>query len=125
MQVIKYLSNKRKSTTKPPFCPKPLTVTEVIGNRVTATDGNMKRVRDKNQLKKVVQRPEHLQPPNKKSLKKKPSDIHLTTEQLILCKSNDVFPSTSNEGTALETNSSALFTLDSAAAVEMEGLCNM
>ena len=33
------LVKQKKSTTKPPFSPKPLTVTEVVGNRVTATDG--------------------------------------------------------------------------------------
>ena len=57
----KVLVRQKKCTTKPPFNLEPLTVTNTIGNQVHAIkkDGTVK-VRDKNQLKKVNERPQHL-----------------------------------------------------------------
>ena len=57
----KVLIQQQSSTTDPPFNPNPLTVTKVTGNQVTATDGNVTRKRDKNQVKVLRSRPEHLQ----------------------------------------------------------------
>ena len=57
------LVRQKKCTTKPPFNPEPLTVKNTIGYQVHAIkkDGTVK-VRDKNQLKKVKERPQHLCP---------------------------------------------------------------
>ena len=51
-----------KSTTKPPFDPHPYTVTQVDGNRVNAERPGSSRRRDKNSVKVVKKRPEHLIP---------------------------------------------------------------
>ena len=54
----KVLIRQNKTTLKPPFDPSPYTVTEVNGNRVPAQrrDGST-RIRDKNNLKKLKDRP--------------------------------------------------------------------
>ena len=56
------LIKQDKSTTQPPYDPDPLHVTKVSGNRVTATDGKKIRTRDKNQVKVLPKRPDHLKP---------------------------------------------------------------
>ena len=57
------LLKQEKSTTKPLYDPKPYTVKEVNGNRVSLerSDGT-RRIRDKNKLKKVQPRPSSLTP---------------------------------------------------------------
>ena len=56
------LIKQSKTTTKPPFDPKPFTVTSVEGNRIDAQrDGKFRR-RDKNSIKVVKARPNHLVP---------------------------------------------------------------
>ena len=56
------LIKQKKTTTSPPYNPDPLTVTSVTGNQVTATNRNRKCKRDKNQIKVLRSRPEHLKP---------------------------------------------------------------
>ena len=56
------LIKQHKSTTKPPYAPVPYEVTTVQGNRVTATRGNQIRRRDKNKVKVLKPRPNHLRP---------------------------------------------------------------
>ena len=57
------LVKQNKSTTKTPFDPNPWTVTSTDGNRVhMKREGDERRVRDKNQLKKLKKRPPHLIP---------------------------------------------------------------
>ena len=53
---------QEKSTTRPPFDPKPYTVHGVDGNRISASRDDGSRVRDKNYVKKVKHRAEHLKP---------------------------------------------------------------
>ena len=57
------LVKQKKSTTKPPYDHRPYTVTETNGNKVTMerADGS-KRVRDKNQIKVLKERPIELEP---------------------------------------------------------------
>ena len=57
------LVKQKKSTTKPPYDHRPYTVTEVNGNKVEMkrADGS-KRVRDKNQIKVLKERPLALEP---------------------------------------------------------------
>ena len=56
------LIRQEKSTTKTPFSSDPLTVTNVQGNQITATNGRIIRKRDKNHLKVLPLRPDHLKP---------------------------------------------------------------
>ena len=71
----KVIVRQKKCTTKPPFNPKPLTVKQTIGNQVHAIkkDGTVK-VRDKNQPKKVKERPQHLCPTWEKSVSRSSAD---------------------------------------------------
>ena len=75
------LLKQRKTTVKPPFDPNPYTVTSTEGNRVFMQRGDGKqRVRDKNNVKMVAIRPEHLQ-------------LHSTTNAYTYLPSdNDEFP---------------------------------
>ena len=59
---------QKKTTIKPPFDPKPYTVTEVEGMQVTAERGNKIRVRNKAKWKLVKERPARLQPAPRESL---------------------------------------------------------
>ena len=97
-----------KLTTRPPYDPRPLTVTAVKGNCVTATDGEITRTRDKNQLKVLPDRPAHLQSPahNSKTNKNRGMDEHarevrgVKTTGTDSHRYNDVFPdaaTTANE----------------------------
>ena len=63
----KVLVRQKKCTTKPPFNEEPLTVTNKIGNQLHAIKKNG-TARDKNQLKKVKERPQHLCPTWEKSV---------------------------------------------------------
>ena len=56
------LVKQEKSTTRPPFDPKPYTVHGVVGNRISASRDDGSRVRDKNYVKKVKKRAEYLKP---------------------------------------------------------------
>ena len=56
------LIKQDKSTTKPPFDPKPYTVVQVEGNRINAQRDGKSRQRDKNAVKVVKKRPRHLVP---------------------------------------------------------------
>ena len=56
------LIKQQKSTTKPPFDPAPYTVDHISGNRVTASRNGEVKVRDKNHIKKVKNRPEYVRP---------------------------------------------------------------
>ena len=71
----KVLVRQKKCTTKPPINPEPLTVTNTIGNQVHAIkkDGTVK-LRDKNQMKKVKERPQHLCPTWAKSVPRSSAD---------------------------------------------------
>ena len=58
----KILVKQQKSTTKPPFDPKPYTVVHVDGNQIEAErDGKFRR-RDKNSVKILKKRPQYLIP---------------------------------------------------------------
>jgi hypothetical protein len=57
----KVLIKQQKTTVKPPFDPKPYSVTEVKGTQVTAVRGNQKKVRSKEKVKLLQDRPRHLQ----------------------------------------------------------------
>ena len=65
----KVLVSQRKSTTKPPYDPKPFKVIEIKGTQVTAERGNKKRVRNLGKVKVLRPRPEHpkLSKPNPNS----------------------------------------------------------
>ena len=52
----KTLLKQTKTTTKPLFNPAPFIVTEVEGNQVTITDGDIVKKRDKNKLKVLPKR---------------------------------------------------------------------
>ena len=71
----KVIVRQKECTTKPPFNPKPLTVKQTIGNQVHAIkkDGTVK-VRDKNQPKKVKERPQYLCPTWEKSVSRSSAD---------------------------------------------------
>ena len=58
----KVLIKQTKTTTKPPFDPSPYNVTQVKGNRITAQRHDKKRVRDKNHVKLLKDRPNYLKP---------------------------------------------------------------
>ena len=53
---------QKKTTTKPPFDPKPYIITEVDGMQVTAKRGDLIRIRNKAKWKLVKERPARLQP---------------------------------------------------------------
>ena len=57
------LIKQQKTSTKPPYDPKPYTVVEVKGTQVTARRGEKERKRNKVKVKVVKERPLHLQPP--------------------------------------------------------------
>ena len=67
----KVLVRQKKCTTKPPFNPEPLTVSNQV--HAIKKDGTVK-VRDKNQLKKVKERPQHLCPTWEKSISRSSAD---------------------------------------------------
>ena len=50
------LLKQKKTTTDPPYNPKPFTITKVNGNQLTMEDGTRTRVRDKNNVKLVRER---------------------------------------------------------------------
>ena len=56
------LIKQQKSTTKPPFDPRPFTVVGVHGNQIDAQRGATFRRRDKNSVKVLKKRPDHLIP---------------------------------------------------------------
>ena len=56
------LIKQKKTTVKPPFDPKPYTITKVEGMQVTAERGDKIRVRNKAKWKLVKERPSRLQP---------------------------------------------------------------
>ena len=56
------LIKQKKTSIKPPFDPKPYTITEVKGTQVTARRGGQERKRNKVKMKMVKERPEHLLP---------------------------------------------------------------
>ena len=56
----KILIKQQKTTTNPPFHPKPYTVTSVKGTQVTAERGSKKRIRNMAKCKLVHTRPEQL-----------------------------------------------------------------
>ena len=56
----KVLVHQKKSTIKPPYDPKPYTVTEVKGTQVIAHRGSKTRIRNMAKLKVLKKRPEHL-----------------------------------------------------------------
>ena len=59
----KVMVKQQKSTTKPPYDPRPYTVTGTKGNKVEMERGDgSKRVRDKNQIKVLKERPQELEP---------------------------------------------------------------
>ena len=58
----KVLIKQNKTTIKPPFDPKPYTITKVEGMQVTAKRGDTVRVRNKARQKLVKERPSRLQP---------------------------------------------------------------
>ena len=58
----KILIRQKKTTSKPPFDPAPYTTVKVDGNRVHAKRGDKQRCRDKNDIKVVKERPDHLKP---------------------------------------------------------------
>ena len=70
----KILVRQKKSTTSTPFDPKPYTVTEVKGNRVTSQRRDRTRVRSKNHIKVVPERPKHLIPKLKKTYQQQITD---------------------------------------------------
>ena len=57
----KVLIKQQKTTVKPPFDPKPYCVTEVKGTQVTAVRGRQKKVRNKEKVKVLKDRPKYLQ----------------------------------------------------------------
>ena len=64
----KVMIKQEKTTVKPPFDPKPFTVTKVRGSQVTAERGSKVRVRNKAKVKLIKNRPEHLQKGSKGKL---------------------------------------------------------
>ena len=56
------LIKQNKTTTKPPFDPKPYKVTKVKGNQVTANRFDQTKTRSKSHVKRVNERPAHLRP---------------------------------------------------------------
>ena len=93
----KVLIKQQKTTIKPPYNPDPFTVTKVKGNRVTMTNGEKTRVRDKNKVKLVKQLPAiH----NKASQPKKSS----TTEEELDISLRKVSPSTQQQERAHEAS---------------------
>ena len=74
------LLKQKKSSTNPPYNPKPYKVIKVDGNRATINDGERERVRDKNKLKFVPERPAYLQIKQSASARQIPrreADIHI------------------------------------------------
>ena len=55
------LIKQQKTTVKPPFDPKPYCVTDVKGTQVTAVRGRQKKVRNKEKVKLLKDRPKYLQ----------------------------------------------------------------
>ena len=59
----KVLVKQTKTTTKPPYDHRPFTVDKVVGNKITMSrEDGASRVRDKNQIKVLKDRPESLIP---------------------------------------------------------------
>ena len=65
---------QQKTTVKPPFDPKPFTVTKVKGSQVTAERGSKVRVRNKAKVKLIKNRPEHLKEASKMMIKEDSSN---------------------------------------------------
>ena len=65
------LVSQRKTTTKPPYDPKPFQVKEVRGTQIIAERGDKRRVRNQGKVKLLKQRPEHLQLQTHRNLVKK------------------------------------------------------
>ena len=115
----KVLVKQEKSTTKPPYNPEPLTVTMVKGNRVTATNGVITRVRDKNQLKRLPERPAHLLPPLADSKHNEENNVQEGSDRNTSKTPNEVFP---DLGATTTEASATLFALDPDMAAEMQRL---
>jgi hypothetical protein len=67
------LVKQDKTTTKPPWDPKPFKVVEVKGTQVTATRGQMERTRNVEKMKVLKKRPKYLET-NKKVKPERPED---------------------------------------------------
>ena len=121
--VDQILIKQQKSTTKPQFRPQPLIFQEVKGNKVTATDGNITRKRDKNQVKVVPYRPAHLQ--SSVNCKSKPK----TYNQQSTSYSSPIYHNEINQPTIQQDGNSEstrdnLFSLEPGATAELAELIN-
>ena len=91
----KVLIKQKKTTTKPPFDPKPYIITEVEGMQVTAKRGDKIKVRNKAKWKLVKERPARLQPTPRDTLEEEEDsddddDWYSTgTKQLVLEEHQD------------------------------------
>ena len=56
VQGDQVLLKQQKTTTQPPYNPRPFIVTNIEGNRLTLKNGDTTRVRDKNKVKVLPQR---------------------------------------------------------------------
>ena len=89
--TVTVLIKQKKTTVKPPFDPEPFTVTKTIGNQAHAekADGTQ-RIRDKNKLKKICKRPEHLHTSWEKKITPITSDYANYDIEGIILRNTDV-----------------------------------
>ena len=102
------LIRQKKSTMKSPFDPDPYTVTDVCGNRVEMSrgDGSL-RVRDKNQVKVLAQRPKELIPSWESQSQCKTADYSSFEIDGDISERNQQIEDASFEAAALEEQESA------------------
>ena len=135
----KVLIWQNKTTLKPPFDPSPYTVTEVNGNRLLAKrrDGST-RIRDKNNLKKLKDRPANLIPFWEKNQPtfwtdyteldtegnfwKSAADATTGADTLHLAELQEAVGTDQHQANSESSNEPALFEVDEEAAALMEAL---
>ena len=83
------LLKQKKTTTKPPYNPNPFTVSSVDGNRITIRHGETTRVRDKNKLKLITERPTYLKPERAARHRhvQREADIHINWREPLVSQS--------------------------------------
>ena len=82
----KVLLKQKKSTTNAPYNPKPYKVVEIDGNRATINDGERQRVRDKNKLKFIPERPTYLltkRSATSRQIPRREADIYIDVSSMV------------------------------------------
>ena len=91
------LLKQKKSTIKPPFNPEPFTVEKVSGNQLTLSNKGITRVRDKNKVKVIPQRPAPFTTNNLHTTVREEMDFDIDMRKIRTPEGEQPLPQINNE----------------------------